>query len=178
MLSSMALVLVYVAHLTHAVVLNFLFGIAAAMIEARRPRIARVLTGTAATSIALVALCATAFPLAEDYGVAQSLLIFPLFMCVCYGNSIFGLLSRPSAQVLGLVSYGVYLNHGVLLYAGLQFANRWFPIAQMNTFMYGATMLSIGVSITLLSMLTYRFVESPFMTRHRRAPFVSRVAEV
>ncbi|MBN3753262.1 acyltransferase [Paraburkholderia sp. Tr-20389] len=166
--TAVVLVLVYGVRVLDAVSVNFLFGTAAAFIYARQPTF-RNLEKPFAAVAALVTLCATALPFARDYGVLQSLLVFPVFMCALYNNSFFGLLSRPSFQILGLTSYSVYLNHGVVLYAGLQLANRVLPVAQMDAIVYGGVVLAIGLSMTCISLLTFRYIEHPFMANSQGA---------
>jgi peptidoglycan/LPS O-acetylase OafA/YrhL len=85
--------------------------------------------------------------------------------------------SRP-AQVLGLASYSVYLNHGVMLYAGLQLANRLLPVADMDSIVYAGVVLAIGLSTTCMSLLTFQFIEYPFMaTRQKVDRVTGAVAE-
>jgi peptidoglycan/LPS O-acetylase OafA/YrhL len=169
---TVVLVLVYGVRVLDAVSINFLFGTALAFIYTRY-RSAKSLENPFAAVAALTALCATALPLAQDYGVLQSLLVFPVFVCALYGNRFFGLLSSRPAQVLGLASYSVYLNHGVMLYAGLQLANRLLPVADMDSIVYAGVVLAIGLSTTCMSLLTFQFIEYPFMATRQKVDRVT-----
>lgn len=167
-LTAVVLVLVYGVHVLGPVSVNFLFGTAAALIYTRY-RTLKSLEKQFAALAALAALCATALPFAQDYGVLQSLLVFPVFICALYGNSFFALLSSRPAQILGLASYSVYLNHGIMLYAGLQLVNLVLPVASMNAIVYGGVILAIGLLTTGMSLLTFRFIEYPFMATSQKA---------
>ncbi|PXW23731.1 acyltransferase family protein [Paraburkholderia caballeronis] len=167
LLVGLTLLLVY-AFGVDAVVVNFLFGAFAALLHVRRPLAPR-LCQPAAGAVALVALGATALPFARDYGFAQSLLLSPLFACALYGNALFGALTMPAARVLGLVSYSVYLTHGVLLYAGLQWLDAVAPVAGIGDVAYAGVIAAIGVTTVGVSLATFRFVEYPFMKDGRAA---------
>jgi len=158
-----------------AVIVNFLFGAFAALIHLRWPQMPR-LRHPAAAVFAVAALCATALPFARDYGAAQSLLLFPLFACALYGNAFFGALTAPSARVLGLVSYSVYLTHGVLLYAGLQWLNQTVAVAGIGDLAYAGVATVIGATTVGVSLVTFRFVEYPFMKEARGAQPATAVA--
>ncbi|HTH59664.1 MAG TPA: acyltransferase [Paraburkholderia sp.] len=151
-----------------AVIVNFLFGAFAALIHVRWPQLPRLRHPLAAVA-AFGALAATALPLAQMYGPLQSLLLFPLFVGALYGNSFFGALTTLSARVLGLVSYSVYLVHGVMLYVGLQLLNAFVPVAGIGDVAYAGVATLIGAATVGVSLVTFRFVEHPFMSDGRRA---------
>jgi peptidoglycan/LPS O-acetylase OafA/YrhL len=161
--AGIVLLLVYGFNLLNAVSINFLFGIFGALIVQRRAQIHELKTSVAAV-LAMSGLCATALPFARGFGIWQSVLLFPLFVCTLYGNSFFGLLSSRAARVLGLVSYSVYLTHCVLLYVCLRTIDREFPIAGMNDVAYFGVTMGIGLLLIGVSLLTYRFVEHPFIS--------------
>lgn len=168
------LILVFALHVD-AVIINFLFGAFAALIHVHWPQAPRLRHSLAAVA-ALAALGASALPAARGYGIAQSLLLFPLFVCALYGNRFFGALTAPSARVLGLVSYSVYLTHGVLLYAGLQLLNLAAPVAGIGDVAYAGATTLIGAVTVGVSLLTFRFVEHPFMNEGRRERPATAVA--
>jgi len=168
------LILVYALGVD-AVIFNFLFGAFAALIHVRWPQVLR-LRHPAASVAALAALAATALPLARGYGAAQSLLLFPLFACALYGNGFFGALTAPSARLLGLVSYSVYLTHGVVLYVGLQLLNLAAPIVGIGDVAYAGATTLIGAVTVGVSLATFRFVEYPFMKEGHGARAATAVA--
>jgi peptidoglycan/LPS O-acetylase OafA/YrhL len=174
LLVALTLVLVHALGVD-AVIVNFLFGAFAALLHLRWPQLPRLRQPLVA-ALALAALVATALPFARDYGAAQSALLFPLFVCALYGNRFFGALTAPSARVLGLVSYSVYLTHGVVLYVGLQLLNQAVPIAGIGELAYAGVTTAIGALTVGVSLATFRFVEHPFMREGSRAPPAAAVA--
>ncbi|MEM5369045.1 hypothetical protein V4C53_23860 [Paraburkholderia azotifigens] len=116
--TAVVLLLVYGVQVLDAVSINFLFGTAAAFMYTRR-RTFMVLQKPFAALAALAAPGATALPFAQDYGVLQSLLVFPVFMCALYSNSFFALLSRPfdMRRKGSVVPKGLYLfrQHSIVL---------------------------------------------------------------
>ncbi|MEM5344642.1 hypothetical protein [Paraburkholderia azotifigens] len=100
--TAVVLLLVYGVQVLDAVSINFLFGTAAAFMYTRR-RTFMVLQKPFAAIAALAALGATALPFAQDYGVLQSLLAFPVFMCALYNNSFF----RPIVEAFRHAAKGI-----------------------------------------------------------------------
>jgi len=174
LLAAATLVLVVVLRVD-AVIVNFLSGALVALIHLRWPHAPRLRHPLAALA-ALGALAMTALPPARGYGVAQSLLLLPLFVCALYGNGLFGVLTARPARVLGLVSYSVYLTHGVLLYAGLQLLNAAMPVAGLGDLGYAGVTTLIGAATVGVSLVTFRFVEHPFMKDGGRARTAAAVA--
>lgn len=150
------------------VVVNFLFGAFAALLHVRWAQLPPLRHPLAALA-ALAMLAVTALPFAGDYGPGQSLVLFPVFLCALYGNRFFGALTMPSARVLGLVSYSVYLLHGVMLYAILQLLDRVRPVDGLGDLGYAGVVTLIGTLIVGLSLATFRYIEYPFMKEGRGA---------
>jgi len=63
---------------------------------------------------ALAALVAGMVLFENPYGLGMPLFAF-FFICVACGNSFFGVFRARSALVLGEVSFGIYLLHGIVL---------------------------------------------------------------
>ena len=90
------------------------------------------------------------------------------FLCLVYGNDIFGLLTLPGSRFLGTISYSVYLLHGLVLWAGLKIVNRLMPVASLSDAGYWTVVLGCGVMVVLISAVTYRYLEHPFLARTKR----------
>ena len=90
------------------------------------------------------------------------------FLGLVYGNDIFGLLTSPGSRFLGTISYSVYLLHGLVLWAGLKTANRFLPVASLSDAGYWTLVLGCGVVVVLISAVTYRYIEHPFLVRNKR----------
>jgi peptidoglycan/LPS O-acetylase OafA/YrhL len=94
------------------------------------------------------------------------LLLFSLsFIGFVYGNTLFGLLVLPVSRYLGIISYGVYLLHGIVLYVVFRSLNVVTPIKELNPLEIGLLIGGCGVIIVLLSGICYRYIEYPFLQR-------------
>jgi hypothetical protein len=50
----------------------------------------------------------------------------------------------------------------------LQLLNHVLPVAGMDAIVYGGAVLAIGLSTTYISVLTFRFIEYPFMATSQK----------
>jgi peptidoglycan/LPS O-acetylase OafA/YrhL len=110
------------------------------------------LVGLAAVTSEFV-FCPTAF------AVLPPLLLGVFFLPVVAGNSYFGILTLPSSIVLGEISYGIYLLHGILLYIAL------------NSMIYkpGPFVIPLMAPIVVaVTILTHRLIEIPAIEFGRR----------
>ena len=91
---------------------------------------------------------------------------FPLFLAVVCGNSIWGILTRRWSQLMGHVSYSIYLVHGIVLYFLVNRGLGAQAVQQMTVQKYwGWMVLAVGPAVVVVSAITYRFVEAPFLAR-------------
>lgn len=90
------------------------------------------------------------------------MLLSPLFFVIAAGNSLMGTLTQSGAQVLGRISYSIYLLHGIVLYAGLKLLNHFSPVAKLSTMSYWLFMIFLAVVVMVCSA-TYRWIERPFL---------------
>lgn len=139
---------------------TFLGGILAAYLV-RIPRLC--IAATHPASSVVVAGCIVGavmlFRGAEALGAVALLAIsFSLIAC---GNTLGGLLGSRASRLLGDVSYGIYLLHGILLYVvfdrliGIERARELSPLAH-----WAVAAACVPVLITV-ALLAFRFVESP-----------------
>jgi peptidoglycan/LPS O-acetylase OafA/YrhL len=82
-----------------------------------------------------------------------------------YGNNLFGLLKMPAAKFLSTISYSIYLLHGIVLYFGLHIVNIVYPIQSLSPFLFWLVILLTGLLVVLISAVTYRFIEHPYIER-------------
>ena len=92
------------------------------------------------------------------------------FIAAVYGNDFFGLLKLRGAKVLGLISYSVYLLHGILLFVVMRIVHLAFPINRLSPIMYWVLAFFCGLLTLVLSAVTYRFVEYPWLKYRARRP--------
>ncbi len=103
-----------------------------------------------------------------DYTWYEPILLAPVFIAVAAGNSCFGVLTSRPMRSLGQISYSVYIFHGVLLYVLSTLLNQHMPIASMTPLKYWAAVIGISIIVVAFSMLTYCFIERPFLPKRAR----------
>jgi peptidoglycan/LPS O-acetylase OafA/YrhL len=81
---------------------------------------------------------------------------------------VFKLLQTLPARILGACSYSTYVLHGVILHIGMNVANMFFPIRNAAPLTFWMTIAFIAPIVVVFSVLSYRFVEHPFMLRRVR----------
>ncbi len=97
------------------------------------------------------------------------ILVFPMtvavFITVVKGNSYFGVLTASGPKVVGTISYSVYLLHGMVLYLAHPMLHN---VAMTHSApMYWFALTGLGVLIVLISAVTYRWIEEPFIETER-----------
>ena len=155
------------------IVLNFLFGAAAAALVHTRCLGAahRIPWGSPWLSALALASLAAYFLLPKPYGLPQTILLFGFFIFIVHGNSLFGLLRTGPAKVLGMISYSIYLTHCIALFVTVRAVEAIRPIETLHSAQYWVLAALAAVGCVLLSALTYRYVEFPFIhPQARRQP--------
>jgi peptidoglycan/LPS O-acetylase OafA/YrhL len=107
------------------------------------------------------------------YGVQESSWLALPFLCVCLGNSWFGLLQSSPMQLLGRISYSFYLFHAFVLHIGLVLLQRFVPVASLDPVSYWGFAGACGVAAVAISCLSWHWLERPFlhgMARVQRSP--------
>lgn len=108
-------------------------------------------------------LCGVMTGFSTAYGFLQSLLSAIAFFLMLNGRGVFGLLHTKAAKLLGEVSYSIYLLHGVVITVTLAAARlagvKW---VESN---YWAAVFLMGLILITVSILTFRFVELPFLKK-------------
>jgi peptidoglycan/LPS O-acetylase OafA/YrhL len=87
----------------------------------RNPRMVILLRSPWAAAVGLIALFSELFFCPTAFGAFPPILLAIFFAPVAAGNSYFKILSQPGSIVLGEVSYGIYLLHGIVLYLTFNF---------------------------------------------------------
>lgn len=144
----------------------FLFGILAAHTLKVLPKQTWA-AKSSATLIPLIGLVLVYMIDYKPYGVLQYCITFFIFLFFLYGNTIWGLLKSPAAKLLGTMSYSIYLIHGIVLYIVLKGVNLITPVAAMSAFAFWSLMLACALVIVIISGLTYRYIEYPFLKKYR-----------
>lgn len=85
---------------------------------------------------------------------------FQGFVLGCDG---WGLLTHPTARLLGTISYSVYLVHMLVLYGMLRGFNRLIPINSISDTSYWLLTALTILAVVGISLVTYRLFEHPFL---------------
>jgi peptidoglycan/LPS O-acetylase OafA/YrhL len=101
----------------------------------------------------------------KPYSYTQYFITLLVFLCFVYGNNIFGLLKLPSAKFLSTISYSVYLLHGIVLYFVLRAVHFYSPVQELSPSAFWSVILFVGLLTVLVSAMTYRYIEHPFIEK-------------
>lgn len=123
------------------------------------PRFAAFLRSPYAAIIGLAAATAEFVFCPTAFAVLPPVLLGIFLAPVVAGNSYFRILSLPSSVVLGEISYGIYLLHGILLYIAF------------NSMTYAPGLFVIPLMapiIVAVTLITHRWIEVPAIEFGRR----------
>jgi len=99
----------------------------------------------------------------KPYSFSQYFVSLAVFLCFVYGADIFGFLRTQVAKFLGILSYSIYLIHGIVLFGVLNTYDYFRPITETTPFMFWSLITISGLLTIVVSSVTYRFVEYPFI---------------
>lgn len=143
----------------------FLFGILAAYIVYYYPAIQWFKKYKWSGVVPILGLALVYFINYKPYSYVQYAVSLMVFLCFVYGNNLFGLLKIPSAKFLSTISYSIYLLHGIVLYFVLHGVNILYPISSLSPLSYWLLILVSALLVVLISAVTYRFIEHPFIQK-------------
>jgi peptidoglycan/LPS O-acetylase OafA/YrhL len=143
----------------------FLFGILSAYVVHSYPTFVWFKKQKWSALLPVLGLFMVYFINYKPYSYIQYFLSFLVFLCFVYGNNLFGLLKIPSAKFLSTISYSIYLLHGIVLYFVLRAVDAFYPVVLLSPFMFWVVILVGALIAVLVSAVTYRFIEHPFIER-------------
>lgn len=126
-----------------------------------RPAVARWLSRPCITLPAVIALVSGLFLWGEweDANALSIMLFLAFFACVACGNSLWGMLNRRSALVLGECSYGIYIFHAIVMFAAFDLMRETLaPLAPTTLPIMGIPLAAV---VVLMTATTYLLVEKP-----------------
>ncbi|HET9644342.1 MAG TPA: acyltransferase, partial [Burkholderiaceae bacterium] len=147
---------------TSSVEWYFIAGIVSAAIIRRNPmKIVHFLRGHLAAALGIISLAVAIFGFDSAYGLQPAVPLFVFFLIIVGGNTLWGLLASRAARLLGMVSYSIYLLHSMVLFIFFRMTDG----RALGIFAFWFAVAVAGIFIVLLSTLTYRVVEYPFLQR-------------
>lgn len=139
----------------------FLFGMGAAYLVQSRSFV-QLATHRLAGWVSVVLLLLMPLIFTAGYSLPAMCYAFVLFASFAAGNTVLGLLIAAGSRVLGSMSYSIYLLHGLVLYLSRPLLRKLMasPDHELYFWLFVAGM---GCVIVLVSALTYRWIEHPFI---------------
>ena len=110
--------------------------------------------------IVACALTATFFPVRTFSPLNLVLLSLP-FVLVASGNTLFGALVSVPARILGQISYGIYLLHGILLYFIFRYVLGFKTAAGFSHVQWDLVICGCVIPLIAICAVTYRLIEAP-----------------
>lgn len=136
----------------------FAFGMIAATLVRRYPRILGDRAWKSVLVIALLALLLTTSHTAYRWG--PILLLAAVFLLVCSGASLFGLLHQRGAVRMGTISYGIYILQGPVL--TMVFAPDVLGgLALQSQPVYWLAAVGNALALIAVAAIAHRYIEQP-----------------
>jgi peptidoglycan/LPS O-acetylase OafA/YrhL len=142
----------------------FISGYAAALL-AREPRFVAFAQTALASAIAVAALLAAALLFGDAYHFGPFAMLTLAFCLIANGASLFGLLDAAPARMLGEISYGIYLLHGMALYVTFRFILPPDAAAALDAPRHWGLVGLLLPVVLALSLATFTLIETPAMRR-------------
>lgn len=142
--------------------LPFISGMLAAIL-ARNKRL-RELASSTGVSIAIIILLALILGLYTSILDPVPLLIMTFVFCaIACGNDVFGILTHSLSRTFGQISYGIYLLHGMVLFATFRWILGFQRAGHLSPLEYWGIIMLCGAAVAMVCSLTYRLIERPAM---------------
>jgi peptidoglycan/LPS O-acetylase OafA/YrhL len=139
-------------------------GIVAAF-AVRVEALRRLASGPLASVVVVLCLALTVSCFPVPYlPLPMALLSFAFVVLAC-GNQMFGLLTTAPMRLLGAMSYGLYLLHGLLLHAVFEMVLGRGLASSFSLAQHWAVVCVCAVLLVLLSHSCFRLIEWPAMQR-------------
>lgn len=151
----------------HMMVVGFGGGILTAYVRARW-RLERWVRHWGASLVSIAGLAVVFYLLPSSRWLYTSLVLLLPFACIAYGNDFWGFLSSPTARLLGLLSYSIYLFHGIVLSAAWPIVDSVVGLTHVNSSIYWATVAVVGLVTVAISAVVYVTIELRFLRSAHR----------
>lgn len=142
--------------------LDFLAGIVTAFLYKKLKDIRFIKSGFTAVLCCVFLFISVFFNRSSENWLSV-LLQSLVFAAIVAGNNFFGLLVAQSTQVLGQLSYSIYLMHGLVLFVVQRcYAEHFFSSSTSFEQYLLAGFVPAFIAV-LVSFITYKFIERPFL---------------
>ena len=139
-----------------------------AVYACRSPRLVAFLRSRQAAGLVVLATAAFPWLTGDSFSYPALLMTTVIFLPIAAGNTLCGVLNWRGLRLMGLVSYSVYLLHGIALYAARPFLAEVMHAPAHRVWWWWGAVAASAAAVLLGSLCTYRWVEWPFMQMERR----------
>lgn len=140
--------------------LPFIGGMAVAILV-RSEKVRQMRRAPLAAPLVPILLLASIATSLDPYTRLNLVLLAAVFLLIAGGNSVFGLLEHRVSRLLGELSYGIYLLHGILLFLAFRLVLPAGLQADLPSEVFWATVLGIVPALLALSVVAHRWIEQP-----------------
>lgn len=141
---------------------NFFYGIVASLLQKFYKQKIDLKSNTFfAIAILLMIFSVYSFHSSENF-ISITLQAI-VFIIIIYGNNFWGVLVNKQSQIFGQISYSIYLLHGIVLFIFNTFVLDKSFLISLDFYQYLSLGLLYTFFIILLSFVTHKYVELPFM---------------
>ncbi|CAO3458814.1 acyltransferase family protein [Azospirillum largimobile] len=162
------ILLLYFRSFSLAVLECFLGGIAAAY-AIRQPCLVGFARSDRGLAVALAALLAAVTGFETAYAPLPVLGLGLFFIMVAAGQDFRGVLTRQPVLWLGEISYGVYLLHGIMIWALITANAALRPVIAEDARLYALALAGAGILVVAVASLVHLTVERPTIMVGRRS---------
>lgn len=117
-------------------------------------------------------VCSLVYP--STFSLMHITIMSMFFFIIALGNNMFGLLSSRASILLGELSYSIYLLHGAVLYLSFSVFNIS-PLDTVSIYEYLFFMPLLCILVIMTSVLTYLFIEVPYINYGKYHFFSSKI---
>lgn len=142
----------------------FFFGIIAAHIYVWLSKI-NFFTKPISSLVPILGLIVVYYMNYKPFSFSQYAVSLLVFLAFVYGADFFSLLRTRVAKFLGIMSYSIYLIHGIILYGVFNTVNYFHPVARVSPIEFWLLVTLSGFLTIIASTVTYRYIEHPMILR-------------
>jgi peptidoglycan/LPS O-acetylase OafA/YrhL len=118
-----------------------------------------------ASIIVLVSIFFVMFFYETSYAVKPTILLSLAFVLIACGNDLFGLFRQKFSQILGQISYSIYLLHLIFLFVTFYFIFGFEKSALFSVPQYCLIIAAITPFMLLGSFCSFHLIEKRFMAK-------------
>lgn len=155
----------------------FFFGIIAAHFYKEYPKL-QFFSRKISSVVPIVGIVLVYLMNYKPYSFSQYIVSMFIFLSFVYGADLWGFLKTYVAKFLGTLSYSIYLIHGIVLYGVLNTTDYFFPIVNTSPFQFWSLITLSGVLTVVVSSVTYRYIEYPFIKMIKNNKVETAKAEI